>query len=53
MRKENYPVKEQGSRDVRVAFQHMGDAEYLRLLSENLEKLKNSFFPISYSMSQA
>jgi len=42
--KENYPVKEQGSHDVELP-SHMGDAEYLRLLSENLEKLKSSFFP--------
>jgi len=37
-------VKEQGSHDVELP-SHMGDAEYLRLLSENLEKLRNSFFP--------
>ncbi len=42
--KENYPVKEQGSHDVDLPT-HLGDAEYLRLLHENLEILKQKFVP--------
>jgi acetoin utilization deacetylase AcuC-like enzyme len=42
--KDNYPVKERSSHDVDLA-SHIGNAEYLKLLSENLEIMREVFSP--------
>jgi acetoin utilization deacetylase AcuC-like enzyme len=42
--KDNYPVKQQSSHDVDLA-SYIGDAEYLKLLKENLEILAEVFLP--------
>lgn len=42
--KDNYPVKQQSSHDVDLA-SHLGNTEYLKLLGENLEILREVFTP--------
>lgn len=42
--KENYPVKQQSSHDVDLA-SHIGDAEYLKILRENLDIMAEAASP--------
>jgi len=42
--RDNYPVKQQSTRDVNLE-SHLGDDEYLALLAENLKAIENEFDP--------
>lgn len=42
--KDNYPVKQQSSHDVDLA-SHLGDAEYLKILDDNLRVMRDVFEP--------
>lgn len=42
--KDNYPVKQQSSHDVDLA-SHLGDAEYLKILDDNLRIMRDVFEP--------